>query len=94
MEKDISVKVSREGNITMTVPELANPLTPEEARLTAILLSGVTEDSKQLGKLWAEQDSILKPYNSHGRKISAVKSKVRDVDGALPEGVISDEAAR
>ena len=47
MEKDISVKVSREGNITMIVPELENKLSIERASLIVALVNGAIEDSKE-----------------------------------------------
>ena len=93
MEKDISVKVSREGNITMIVPELENKLSVERASLIVALVNGAIEDSKELVELWAKSDSIIKPYNSTGRKVSEVASKVRPINEnePLPEGVVSDE---
>jgi hypothetical protein len=95
MEKDISVKVSREGNITMTVPETVNPLTFEEASLLVGLLSGAMDDSKQLMELWVKGNAIIKRYNSTGRKVSELASKMRPIaEGEpTPEGVIDDEAA-
>ena len=94
METDISVKVSREGNITMVVPELENKLSAEKASLLVALLKGAIEDGKELADKWSEGSAILKPYNSTGRKISEVASKVRAIpDGELPKGVIDDEVA-
>ena len=95
MEKDISVKVSREGNITMTVPETVNSLTCEETSLLVGLLSGALDDSKQLMELWAKGNAIIKRYNSIGRKVSELASKMRPIaEGEpTPEGVIDDEAA-
>ena len=93
METDISVKVSREGNVTMTVPELENKLSFERASHLASMLMGAVEDGKELAEVWAKGSAILKPYNSTGRKISEVASKVRDIpDAGLPEGVIADES--
>jgi hypothetical protein len=95
MDSDISVKVSREGNITMIVPELENKLTSEKASLLAGLLKGAIEDGKELSEGWARGSAILKPYNSTGRKISEVAFKVRSIlEGEpTPEGVIDGEAA-
>ena len=91
METDISVKVSREGNITMVVPELENKLSFEKANLLATLLNGAVEDGKELAVEWAKGSAILKPYNSTGRKISEVASKVRALpEGELPKGVVEE----
>ena len=88
MEKDIAVQVSREGNITLTVPETVNSLTKEKANLLGTLLTGAIADSEEIQILRNKIEVIVRPYNTTGRKISEVASKIRDVEPSeKPVGV-------
>lgn len=74
MDKDIAVQVSREGNITLLVPETVNRLEHEKVNLLITLLQRALDDSKQVQGYLKKIETITKPYNSLGRRMGSLTS--------------------
>jgi hypothetical protein len=74
MGKEIAVHVSREGNITLTVPESINRLDHEKVNLIITLLMRAIDDSKQVQGLLKKIETITRPYNSEGQKVSDLQT--------------------
>ncbi|RPH47231.1 MAG: hypothetical protein EHM85_20240 [Desulfobacteraceae bacterium] len=88
----IRVGLNEAGEIVLYGSELGTVLTDSGAENLISMITTAKQDSKEIKTALKKIISIKKQYNSVGKPLE--HANVKPVEGgALPEGVINDEAA-
>jgi hypothetical protein len=89
----VRISLNDHGEIVLWVGELSESLTDGGVDNLINMLSTAKSDSKEVMSAMKRIKAVTKPYNTVGKILEVCNLKNIEEGAALPEGVISDEAA-
>lgn len=89
----VRISLNDNGEVVLWVGELSEILSEGGVDNLINMLSTAKADSKEVGAAMRRIKAVTKPYNTVGKVLDDCNLKNLETGAALPEGVISDDAA-